>query len=127
MKAIRRILITEILENGKNIFPEEIEEYLTMDKIAECVVVGRQSGETVNLVALIYPNFTMYPENTPLEEIQKDLEKEINKINKGLPSHKQVKKIEVRDTEFPKTTSKKIKRRGSSCNAAIISSKSAIC
>ncbi len=105
-----RLKTVIVLENGKNIFPEEIEEYLAIDKIAECVVVGRQSGEVVNLVALIYPNFTQYPENTPIETIQEDIQKEINKINKNLPSHKQVKQIEIRETEFEKTTSKKIKR-----------------
>ena len=100
-----------VLENGKNIFPEEIEEYLgSIDKIAECVVVGRQSGEVVNLWAIIFPDYTKYPENTPDEEIQKEMEKAINKINKGLPTHKHVKFVEIRNEEFQKTTSKKIKR-----------------
>ena len=105
-----RLKTVIVLENGKNIFPEEIEEYLAIDKIAECVVVGRQSGEVVNLVALVYPNFTMYPENTTIEDIGADIEKEIGKINKTLPSHKQIKKVEIREVEFEKTTSKKIKR-----------------
>ena len=48
-----------ILSNGKNVFPEEIEEHLSdrSDVIGESVVLGRPnaSGETV-ITAVIYPN-----------------------------------------------------------------------
>ena len=100
-----------ISAKGEPSDPEEIEEYLgNIEKIAEAVVVGRQSGETVNLVALVYPDYTKYPENTPEEEIFADLEKEISEMNKKLPTYKQIKTLELRSTEFEKTTSKKIKR-----------------
>ncbi len=100
-----------VLENGKNIFPEEIEEYLgDIDLIAEAVVVGRQNGTTVNLAAIVYPDMTKFPENATPEEIHSAVETEIHKMNKKLPSHKQIKTVELRDREFEKTTSKKIKR-----------------
>ena len=106
-----RLKTVIVLENGKNIFPEEIEEYFgNVEQIAELVVVGRENGEAVVLTALIYPDYTKYPEGITEEEVQADLEKSIAQINKKLPSYKQVKKIELRDTEFEKTTSKKIKR-----------------
>ena len=100
-----------VLENGKNIFPEEIEEYLAdIEEIAESVVVGRQNGATVNLVALIYPNATKFAPTATPEEIHSEIEKKIRQLNKTLPSHKQIKQIELRDTEFEKTSSRKIKR-----------------
>lgn len=100
-----------VLENGKNVFPEEIEEYLeNIEQISECVVVGRQNGEAVSLVALIYPDYTKYSEEMPDSEIQKDLEARILSMNKNLPTYKQVKKVELRSTPFEKTTTKKIKR-----------------
>ena len=100
-----------VLENGKNVFPEEIEEYLgNIDTISECVVVGRQQDETVTLVALVYPDYTKYAEGTPNEVIEKDIETAILAMNKHLPSYKQVKKTELRDTPFEKTSSRKIKR-----------------
>ena len=106
-----RLKTVIVLENGKNIFPEEIEEYLSdIEKISESVVVGRDCGESVVLTALIYPDYTKYPENVTEEEIFADMEKEISQMNKKLPSYKQIKKIELRDCEFEKTTSKKIKR-----------------
>lgn len=100
-----------VLENGKNIFPEEIEEYLgDIDLISESVVVGRQNGTTVNLVAVIFPNMEKFPPNSSENEIYDAIEKAIHQLNRRLPSHKQIKAIELRDKEFEKTTSKKIKR-----------------
>ncbi len=100
-----------VLENGKNVFPEEIEEYLgDIETIAECAVIGREDGEIVNLTALIYPDITKYPEGTAMGDIQKDIEKSINAMNKTLPTYKQVKAVELRTVPFEKTSSRKIKR-----------------
>ena len=100
-----------VLENGKNVFPEEIEEYLgEIDTIAECAVIGREDGEVVNLTALIYPDLTKYSEETDMGDIQEDIEKSINAMNKTLPTYKQVKIVELRTVPFEKTSSRKIKR-----------------
>ncbi|MBE6707188.1 MAG: AMP-dependent synthetase [Ruminococcaceae bacterium] len=100
-----------VLENGKNIFPEEIEEYLSnIEYVAESVVVGRQCGSTVNLVAIVYPDLTKFSRDATANEIYAIVEKAVHQLNHKLPSHKQIKKIEIREKEFEKTTSKKIKR-----------------
>lgn len=100
-----------VLENGKNVFPEEIEEYLgNIEQIAECAVVGRQSGEAVNLVALVYPDAEKFPAGTTPEQMEKEIDAAIMAMNKHLPTYKQVKKLELRSTPFEKTTSRKIKR-----------------
>ena len=102
-----------VLENGKNVFPEEIEEYLeSIEEIAECVVVGRkgEDGETVNLTAIVYPNRDLFPEGTTNEEIHKAIYDKILDINKKVATFKKIKALELRDEEFEKTTSRKIKR-----------------
>ena len=101
-----------VLENGKNVFPEEIEEYLgEIKEIAECVVVGRDANdETVELVAIVYPNREETPEGASDEEIRAIIEEKVTAVNKKLPTFKRIAKVELRDTEFEKTTSKKIKR-----------------
>ena len=102
-----------VLENGKNVFPEEIEEYLEeVEEIAECVVVGRkgEDGETVNLTAVVYPNRDLFPEGTTDEEIRKAIYEKIMVINKKVASFKKIKEVEIRAEEFEKTTSRKIKR-----------------
>lgn len=100
-----------VLENGKNVFPEEIEEYLLkIDNIAECVVVGREKDGAVVLTAVIYPDFSAYPDGEPIDNIAADIKKQVLELNRRLPSFKQIRNIDIRKTEFEKTTSKKIKR-----------------
>jgi long-chain acyl-CoA synthetase len=100
-----------VLENGKNIFPEEIEEYLRdIEEIAETVVVGRTNGEKVDLVAIIYPDRTKFGDGVSDSAIKAKLDALIGELNKTLPTYKQISYIELRDSEFEKTTSKKIKR-----------------
>ena len=102
-----------VLENGKNVFPEEIEEYLEeVESIAECVVVGRKAADSdeVILTAVIYPNRDKFPTGSSDELIQNSIRNSINQLNRKLPGFKQIRNIELRKTEFEKTTSKKIKR-----------------
>ncbi len=100
-----------VLDNGKNVFPEEIEEYLEgIEGIGECVVVGRKDEEGVTkLYALIYPT-AEFAEGKEREDVKSHFESEILKINHRLPTFKQVAFVELRDTEFEKTTTRKIKR-----------------
>ncbi len=102
-----------VLENGKNIFPEEIEEYLAdIETIAECVVVGRKAEDSdeIILTAIVYPNYDKLPAGAAEELVHESIRKSINQVNRRLPGFKQVKSVELRNTEFEKTTSKKIKR-----------------
>ena len=108
-----RIKSVIVLENGKNVFPEEIEEYLgNIETILESVVVGRkaENSDAVVLTAIVYPDASKFPEGTAQEEIEESIRKEITAQNRRLPSFKQIHKVEFRDTEFEKTTSRKIKR-----------------
>lgn len=100
-----------VLSNGKNVYPEEIEEYLyKLDVISDCVVVGREndSGEVV-LTAIIYPDYTKF-EGLDEAAIIDVMKSEIMKINKKLPIFKQVRNVELKKSEFEKTTTKKIMR-----------------
>ena len=99
-----------VLDNGKNVFPEEIEEYLEdIDLIAESVVIGREEEDGTKLVAVIYPNYAKYPDMQE-NDFRTEIQKQITALNKKLPSFKQIHKLEFRKTEFEKTTTKKIKR-----------------
>lgn len=102
-----------VLENGKNVFPEEIEEYLgQIETISESVVVGRKAPDSdeVTLVAVVFPNYDKFPKGATEDLIKESIRNSINAMNRKLPGFKQVKGVELRDTEFEKTTSKKIKR-----------------
>ena len=103
-----------VLENGKNVFPEEIEEYLgQFDTIAECVVLGRKMNEgsdEITLTALVYPQMDKFERDAERETIEEAVRNQINKMNHKLVSYKQIRNVEFRYEPFEKTTSKKIKR-----------------
>ena len=102
-----------VLENGKNVFPEEIEEYLEkFEEIEEVVVVGRKAedGETVKLTAIVYPKTALYGEAIDTEKAYNDIHAKIVNLNRTLPSFKVIKDLEIRTEPFEKTTSRKIKR-----------------
>ena len=99
-----------ILANGKNIYPEELEEYLyKLDVINECVVVAREVGGETLLTAVVYPEYTRF-EGADAEQIKETIKAEIMAVNKHLPVFKQIRNIEIKKNEFEKTTSKKIIR-----------------
>ena len=109
-----RIKFVIVLENGKNVFPEEIEEYLdVIETISECCVVGRKSEDSdeIILTAVVYPDYSKFPDDADEKTIKDTIRKEINATNKKLPTFKQIKAVEIRRTEFEKTTTKKIKRQ----------------
>lgn len=101
-----------ILSNGKNVYPEELEENLMKCEYAkEIVVLGRKddvTGET-DIVAITYPDFDSFPE-LDKDDIKEKALVELKKFNADMPSFKQVGVFEFRDKEFEKTTTKKIKR-----------------
>lgn len=99
-----------ILSNGENVSPEELENKFTdIDMVAEVLVYSEDSVIT----AEIFPN----PEvckDMDKAEIARLLNEHIKKINSSLPSAKTIRRLRVRDVEFDKTTSKKIKRQQTS-------------
>ncbi len=101
---------------GKNIYPEEIErELLKSPIIEEVLVVGRYNAETKReeVWAIVYPNFEAIAEcESPDEKecIERVLKEEIRKYCQNLAEYKRVQAFQVIDEEFPKTTTRKIKR-----------------
>ena len=99
-----------IASNGKNVYPEELEEYLLKSPIIkEAVVIGRKGDEGIVITALIYPDPDVVADLDE-KELYEKIFSEINLINKGLPTFKHITALEIRDSEFEKTTTKKIKR-----------------
>lgn len=101
-----------VLSNGKNVYPEEIEDkLLTIPLIREVVVYAKRSpeGSEAELAAEIFPNYDLAP-NGSEEELTAMLQKELGEVNKTMPLFQQVHHFNIRNTEFEKTTKKSIKR-----------------
>ncbi len=102
-----------IASNGKNVFPEELEERLyKIPLIKEVAVIGRKNEEdgSIIITALIYPDKDEAGRGMTHEEICEELKNAISEINHKLPAYKHIDKFETRNEEFEKTPSKKIKR-----------------
>ncbi|MBQ1230497.1 MAG: AMP-binding protein [Clostridia bacterium] len=101
-----------VLENGKNVFPEEIEEYLgRLDSVAESVVVGRTKEDgAISLTAIVYPQLDLFKNGEDHAAIEAAVRADIARMNRKLVSYKQIRDVEFRYEPFEKTTSKKIKR-----------------
>lgn len=101
-----------VLENGKNVFPEELENYVMgIPYVQEVVVKGikNEIGQETGLCAEVFLNEEKLKE-LEITDSESELKKDINAVCKDLPVYKHISKIEIRDTEFAKTTTNKIKR-----------------
>ena len=106
-----------VTKNGKNIFPEEIETLLGRSRyIKEALVHGENdaSGD-ISVFATIVPDMEKLQEEKAVLNISDPMVREIilseiKTINKTLILYKHIKNFDLREEEFSKTTSKKIKR-----------------
>ena len=107
-----------VTKNGKNIYPEEVEYYLNDNPlISEAMVLGIQKDDDMYVNAQIYPNIEAITEylkgSVPTKkEIWKIISDAVSSVNKMLPNYKHIKSFGIRDKEFEKTTTQKIKRYG---------------
>ncbi|MEO0215804.1 MAG: AMP-dependent synthetase/ligase [candidate division WOR-3 bacterium] len=109
-----------VTQTGKNIYPEELEELLQKSVwIKEVLVIPRIDPKTKKeeVCALIYPDYEKLEEYSIAksikfseEDIRLLLRSEIEKVNAELPIYKRITRFEIREEEFPKTTTQKIKR-----------------
>lgn len=90
-----------ILSNGENISPEELENKFTnLDWLQDILIYAEEE----QITAEIYPD----PE---FKDLAENLFKQyVAQLNKTLPQSKRILRLRIRNTEFDKTTSRKIKR-----------------
>ncbi len=112
---MKNVIVTK---NGKNIYPEEVESYLNRSPyILESMVWGdydEVSGET-QVHAQIVPDFEAINSRLKIdtgskEEIRKLINSEVRNVNKNMPLYKHIRQVSIREEEFAKTTTRKIKR-----------------
>jgi long-chain acyl-CoA synthetase len=108
-----------IANNGKNVFPEEIEDILNRSPfVMESLVYGMRDNKHDEIIAaqividseafIEYAN--KLDQQITEELIQQTVSKVIKETNQQLSAFKQIKKFVIRQNEFEKTTTQKIKR-----------------
>lgn len=101
-----------VLSNGKNIFPEEIEGYIqAIEYVKEVVVYAAsdEKGDDKQLCAEVFLDNDAI-EKLGIENVSETLRSDITEATKELPIYKKIADIKIREEEFEKTTTNKIKR-----------------
>ena len=102
-----------ILSNGKNVYPEEIENVLAATPgIVDIIVYEGQSKRGIEnnaIVAEIYPD-KEYFEKNGIEDIKEYFKARVKEYNATAVPYKKIGHVKVRSEEFPKNTLRKILR-----------------
>jgi long-chain acyl-CoA synthetase len=114
---VKSLIVTP---NGKNVYPEEVEtEILKSPYLAEVVVYAHRSDKVEEEIrAVVFPNREALDEYAASQgkaslsgaELENLLRGEVNRACEKLAAYKRVKKTIISHEEFPKTTTRKIKR-----------------
>ena len=109
-----------VLQNGKNVFPEELEALIAkIECVKESIVYGKpdkrdgRNGDLRICAKVVYDKEAVKKKyNIDNEKkIKEIIWQEIKKINKEMPTYKYIKEIIVTDKELIKTTTAKVKRQ----------------
>jgi long-chain acyl-CoA synthetase len=93
--------------NGKNVYPDEIEElYAAPEVIKELAVVGLPDGAGERVAAVVVPR-----KDLTADEAQSRIDAHMHEVSGKLPLYKRVKTFEIREEELPRTATRKLKRR----------------
>ncbi|MCI8793175.1 MAG: AMP-binding protein [Eubacterium sp.] len=95
-----------ILANGENVSPEEIENQLSRADLVKEVLV-REKDQVIE--AEIFPDLD-HAKKKRIKDVRAALQEIVDEYNKEVPIYKRIHSLIVRETEFDKTTAKKIKR-----------------
>ena len=102
-----------ILSNGKNVYPEEIENALIATPgVLDIVVYEGQSKRGISnnaIVAEIYPDKDYFEKNE-IDDMYAHFKGYIDAYNKTAVPYKKIGVLKVRNEEFPKNTLRKIMR-----------------
>jgi len=113
---IKDVIITS---SGLNVYPDEVEfELNKVPYIKESCVIGRKVVSGIKkgseeVFAVVSPNIEYFEKlGLSIEEnsVFTAISEAVEKLNEKLPMHKRISGVEVRTTEFPKTSTRKIKR-----------------
>ena len=95
-----------ILANGENVSPEELENQLSRSALVKEILV-REKDKVIE--AEIFPDYE-YAKKKHVKDSQGKLQELVDGFNQDMPVYKRIYSLIVRETEFEKTPSKKIKR-----------------
>lgn len=121
-KIVGRAKSMIVTPSGKKVFPEELEAKICESELVEeCLVFAKEEHGKEIITASVYPcedAVAARLEKDGITEEHEDFERSrkelimsvITDLNDDMPSYKAIRRLIVRNDEFEKTTTKKIKR-----------------
>ena len=100
------------MKNGKNVFPEEIENLINnLPYVSESMVFAMNKASDVVLWAkIVYDQEYLKDEDMTIEELSAKASQDLDRINDSMPPYKMVKHFFLSDRPTIKTTTQKTKR-----------------
>ncbi len=110
----KNIIVTE---NGKNIYPEELEARLSeYDSVEDVIIVPAQINARIQVKARIYPNTAAIKEalgHIPSDEEKvAAIKKVVDEVNANMPKYKNIRTVDILTSPLERTTTRKVKRFG---------------
>ena len=106
-----------VTDNGKNIFPEELEYHLGLQEVVSDSLVygGTDKKGKLAVMAKILPDYAeikakLGKKEVTDEEVEAVIQEAVDKTNRSVPHFKRITQFSIRKTEFIKTTTAKIQR-----------------
>lgn len=103
-----------VLSNGKNVYPEELEQhYLESELISElCVITGRAADGGEQPIGIVVPSPEAHARlEEPSDEAMRALiQRELTRLSAGLADYKRLKRFELQAASLPQTTLRKVRR-----------------
>lgn len=101
-----------VMKNGKNVFPEEIENIVgLLPYVDECMLFARnRQNDVVLWMKVVYNKEYLSDNNLTVEQLEEQFDKDLDKINESMPAYKMVKRFFLSDRPTIKTTTQKTKR-----------------
>lgn len=101
-----------VMKNGKNVFPEEIEEKIgLLPYVAESMIFTREKhNELVLWVKIVYRKEYLEDNIVSFEDFAKQVALDLKDINDSMPRYKWVNRFILDSEDMIKTTSQKVKR-----------------
>lgn len=96
--------------NGKNVYPDELEDlYSPHAHIKELSIVGLpdEGGVGEKVACLCVPEY----KDRPRDEVRRELEEHFRKVSADMPFYRRVKVLKFWDSELPRTSTRKVKRK----------------
>ena len=100
--VVGRIKHLIVLSNGKNVSPEELEEKIKL-------IPGVMENAVYDCAGKIVAE--IFADREPGPEAEAGIRLAVSEMNRSLPRYKRIGLVKFRDTEFPKTTTMKIKKQ----------------